>query len=257
MKIIGIIPARMESSRFPGKPMEKIAGMPMIGHVYKRALMSKRMDEVYVATCNHEIKDYIESIGGKALMTSSSHQRCTDRVSEAVGKVELETQGKIDIVVLIQGDEPMLTPQMIDEAIAPIIESKGEIKVTNLMARLNTWEECMDPNEIKVVVDLNKNALYFSRSFIPFQRQKSSELLNIFKQVCIIPFTRDYLTRFSDLEPTPLEVAESIDMLRILEHGEKVRMVETKDKTYSVDTKEDLIKVEKIILKDQITQRYL
>ena len=137
--IIGIIPARMGSSRFPGKPMAKIAGVPMIGHCYFRAAMSRTLDAVYVATCDEEIADYVHSVGGKAIMTSPDHQRASDRTAEALKHIEDETGQSVDIVVMIQGDEPMLRPAMIDEAVAPMLKDDS-ILVTNLMAPLKDEE---------------------------------------------------------------------------------------------------------------------
>jgi len=245
LKIIGIIPARMGSSRFPGKPMAKIHGMPMIGHVFMRSKMSESLNEVYVATCDQEIAEYIESMGGKAVMTSTCHERCTDRVAEALLSVEKETNEKVDIVVNIQGDEPMLTPGMIDEAVKPMIED-STLDCVNLMAPLRTKEEHEDPNEVKVVVDKSNFAMYFSREPIP-SRKKGAKEVPMNKQVCIMPFTRDFLIKFNYLEPTPLEIVESIDMLRAMEHGHKVKMEPTEVITYSVDTPEDLKKVEKMM----------
>ena len=152
MKIIGIIPARMESSRFPGKPMADILGMPMIGHVYQRCKLSEILNEVYVATCDNVIYDYIESIGGKAVMTAGSHQRATDRVAEALINIEKSKGEKIDIVVMIQGDEPMIVPQMIELAVNPLINDQS-VKVSNLMKKVKSNKEWIDPNEVKVVVD--------------------------------------------------------------------------------------------------------
>ena len=130
--IIGIIPARMGSSRFPGKPMAGIAGVPMIGHCYYRAAQSKTLDAVYVATCDDEIADYIQSVGGRAIMTSPDHQRASDRTAEALKHIEDQTGNRADIVVMIQGDEPMLRPAMIDEAVAPMLADANPILVTNL-----------------------------------------------------------------------------------------------------------------------------
>jgi len=252
--ILGIIPARMESSRFPGKPLAKISGICMVGHVFFRSKMSKLLDDVYVATCNQEIIDYVKSINGKAIMTSNKHKRASDRVAEAVLKIESETNKKIDIVVMIQGDEPMIFPEMIDEAVKPLIEDSN-ILVSNLMAPLKTKEEHEDPNEVKVVADNNNFALYFSREPIPSGKKEPNEG-NKNKQVCVIPFKRDFLIEFNELEPTPLEVIESIDMLRVLEHGYKVKMVPTKFDTYSVDNKKDLEKVEKLMQKDELFKKY-
>ncbi|MBI5140280.1 MAG: 3-deoxy-manno-octulosonate cytidylyltransferase [Candidatus Vogelbacteria bacterium] len=243
-KVIGIIPARMSSTRFPGKPLAKIQGIPMIGHVYFGSKKSKSLAEVYVATCDQKIFDYIESIGGKAVMTAKSHERATDRTAECLLKIEKQTGDKIDFVVMIQGDEPMIVPQMIDEAVQPLLEDDN-ILVSNLVAPLLIRDEQNDPNEVKVVIDQQGYALYFSREPIPSWEKGGTNILML-KQVCIIPFRRDFLIKFNQLTQTPLEIAESIDMLRILEHGYKVKTILSKHKTYSVDTPEDLSRVEKL-----------
>jgi 3-deoxy-manno-octulosonate cytidylyltransferase (CMP-KDO synthetase) len=249
MYVIGIIPARMASSRFPGKPLAKICGTPMIGHVYKRSKLSKTMDEVYIATCDLEIMDYARSIGARAVMTSPAHERASDRAAEAMLKIENELGHRVDIVVMIQGDEPMLHPEMIDESIEPILNDP-KINVVNLMSPLKNQIEHEDPNEVKVVTDLNNFALYFSREPIP-SRKKGAKEIPMLKQVCIIPFRRDFLMKFNELEPTPLEIIESVDMMRVLEHGYKVKMVPTNFTTYSVDTKDDLDYVEKCMKEEQ------
>jgi 3-deoxy-manno-octulosonate cytidylyltransferase (CMP-KDO synthetase) len=254
VNIIGIIPARMDSSRFPGKPMEKIHGIPMIGHVYFRSKMADVFNEVYVATCDEEILDYITSIGGKAVMTSKGHERASDRTAEAMLKIEDETGSHIDIVVMIQGDEPMLYPQMIEEAVQPM-KDDSKINVVNLLGEIKTSKEFEDPNEVKVVVDKNNFALYFSREPIP-STKKGADKVEMFKQVCIIPFRRDFLLEYNKMEQTPLEIIESVDMLRILENGGKVKMVPTEHETYSVDTKEDLEKVEGFMRKDEFIKKY-
>lgn len=253
--IIGIIPARMESSRFPGKPLAKINDIPMIGHVYFRSKMSSLLDDVYVATCNEEIKEYISSINGKTIMTSNKHKRASDRIAEALIKIEDNLGKKIDIVVMIQGDEPMIFPDMIDEAIKPFLEDQS-IVVSNLMALIKTKTEHEDPNEVKVVIDRNNFALYFSREPIPSNKKESNDEYML-KQVCIIPFARDFLIKFNKLEPTPLEIIESVDMMRVLEHGYKVKMIPTSYNTYSVDTIDDLKKVEKLLNKDKLTKKYI
>jgi 3-deoxy-manno-octulosonate cytidylyltransferase (CMP-KDO synthetase) len=226
----------------------------MLGHVYFRSKMAKVLDDVYVATCDEEIKKYIESIGGKAIMTSDKHERASDRVAEALLKIEKETGQRKDIIVMIQGDEPMVVPEMIEEAVQPMLKDES-ILVTNLMARIRTRKEYEDPNEVKVVVDKYNHALYFSREPIP-SRKKGATKIPMLKQVCIIPFRRDFLVEFSRLEPTPLEKIESVDMLRILEHGYKVKMVLTKFETYSVDTPEDLRFVEERMTRDPLPNQY-
>lgn len=256
MKIIAIIPARMGSSRFPGKPMADICGMPMIGHVYKRVKMSKRLNEVYVATCDQVILDYIESIGGKAVMTSDCHERCSDRCAEAMLKIEMETGEKCDIMVMVQGDEPLTFPEMIDEAIEPMVQDTSLV-ITNLVADLESIEAFENPNEVKVVMDREGFALYFSREPIP-SRKKGVLDVPMKKQVCVIPFTRDFLLEYNAMEPTPLEIIESVDMMRILENGQKVKMIPTRYKTKAVDTQEDLIKVSEMMHIDSLFQgRYL
>lgn len=255
MNIIGIIPARMASSRFPNKPMAPIAGMPMIGHVYHRSKMCSLLDEVYVATCDDEIMKYIESEGGKAIMTANTHERASDRAAEALLTIEKNTGNKVDIVVMIQGDEPMITPGMIDAAIQPLIDQPNVIKITNLMADFNTQEEHEDPNEVKVVVDKFNNALYFSREPIPSRKKGVSEI-PMKKQVCIIPFERDFLMEYNDMEQTPLEIIESVDMMRLLENDLKVKMVPTDVFTLAVDTQEDLDRVVEAMVNDILIKEY-
>lgn len=254
MNIVAIIPARMASSRFPGKPLAQISGMPMIGHVYFRSKMSKTLSDVYVATCDSEIAEYIGSIGGKAVMTADTHERASDRCAEAMMKIEKDTGKTIDIVVMIQGDEPMVYPEMIDKAVGPLLKD-GAIQVVNLMGSLKSREEHDDPNEVKVVADRNDFALYFSREPIPSWKKGAKEL-PMLKQICIIPFRRDYLLRFNALPQTPLEIAESVDMLRVLEHGDKVKMVPVDFDTYSVDTPDDLKKVELLMEGDPLFPSY-
>jgi 3-deoxy-manno-octulosonate cytidylyltransferase (CMP-KDO synthetase) len=254
MKIVGIIPARMESSRFPGKPLAKILGIPMIGHVYHRCKMAQILDDVYVATCNPEIFSYIESIGGKAIMTSNAHERASDRAAEALSKIEVNKKYKLDIIVMLQGDEPMVHPDMIEAAIRPLIKDKN-IPVSNLMSKIKNKMEWEDPNEVKLVKDLEDNALYFSREPIP-SNKKYNEKFSIYKQVCIIPFRREALIKYTKLDPTPLEEIESVDMNRFLEHGFKVKLVESNYETLAVDTVEDLKKVEKRMKKDSLIKLY-
>lgn len=254
MVIIGIIPARMASTRFPGKPLAKIQGIPMVGHVYFRSKMSKSLNEVYAATCDEKIANYVESIGGKAILTSDKHKRASDRTAEAMLKIEKATGEKVDIVVMIQGDEPMIYPEMIDSAVEPMKEDKT-LQVVNLMVPMKTREEQEDPNEVKVVVDRENFAMYFSREPIPSWK-KGARGIPMLKQVCIIPFRRDFLIKFNHLEPTPLEIIESIDMLRVMEHGYKVKMVMNRYDTYSVDTKKDLIRVNNLMLNDELVLHY-
>ena len=254
MKIIAIIPARMGSSRFPGKPMVLIHGVPMIGHCYYRTSMCPSVSETYVATCDQEIYDYIYSIGGRAIMTSSSHERASDRTAEAMLKIEAETGCKVDIVVMVQGDEPMVTPKMISEALHPF-KMDSKVNVVNLMAKMSTVEEFQDPNEVKVVVNNNSDAIYFSREPIPSLKKGAKEV-TMLKQVCVIPFKRNYLLEFNEMQETELERIESVDMMRVIENGDKVRMVMTEADSYSVDTEDDRKNVEEKMFHDQIMLDY-
>ena len=221
--------------------MVKILGKPMIDHVYKRVIECPLVTEIAVATCDQVIYDYICSIGGNAVMTSTSHERASDRCAEALIKIEEQKNCLFDIVVIIQGDEPMVHPDMIREALEPMI-ADPTVLVVNLLGEIRDDKEFEDRNCIKVVCDLQGNALYFSREPIPTRHRQAGSARS--KQICIIPFRRDFLLEYTRLAPTPLEVAESVDMMRILEHGLKVRMVATKHQTQSVDTPEDLKLVE-------------
>ncbi len=247
MKILAIIPARMGSSRFPGKPMAKINGKPMIGHVYERVAQCELLTRTIVATCDKEIFDYIISIGGMAVMTSNKHERASDRCAEALKFMENEEGITYDIMVLVQGDEPMTHPDMISDSLKPFSEDKN-IQVVNLLGDIVSEEEFEDRNCIKVVCDIESNAIYFSREPIP-TRVKVKQI-SMKKQICIIPFKRDFLLKYTSLDPTPLEIAESIDMMRVIEHGFKVKMIPTSHQTYAVDTKEDLLRVQQLMKAD-------
>ncbi len=243
----------MSSSRFPGKPMEDINGIPMIGHCYFRARLCKSLDQVYVATCDDIIFDYINSIGGKAIMTSKNHERASDRAAEALYKIEKSLQEKFDIVVMLQGDEPMVTPNMINKSLEPFKDKN--VEVVNLYSKITNTDEYEDPNEVKVVLDNYNDAIYFSREPIPSSK-KGAKNFDIFKQVCVIPFRRKALMDFNNLEETPLEIIESVDMMRIIENGKKVRMVKIEEDSYSVDVKSDLDKVIKLMKTDTLVDSY-
>ncbi len=255
MSIIACIPARLNSSRFPGKPMALLHGMPMIGHVFHRTRLCTTIDDLYIATCDQEIYDYIISEGGKAIMTKDSHEGCIDRCAEALFKIENERGEKIEAMTIIQGDEPMIHPEMISSATQALL-SDPTVNLVNLMAPLVTKEEIHDPNEIKVVVDCNNHALYFSREPIP-SRKKTKYIPTVYKQVCVIPFRRDFLVQFNQMDRTNLECIESIDMLRALENDYRVKMVPTKHRTLSVDTQQDLEKVSQLMENDSLMSQYL
>ena len=240
MKIIGIIPARMGSSRFPGKPLAKINGAPMIEHVYRRCEAANMLDAVYIATCDEEIMAATEAFGGNAIMTSNTHERASDRVAEAARDLEA------DIIVMIQGDEPMIEPEMIDAAVQPLLDDPNVV-CSNLAAPIRTVEDFRSPNTIKVAIAGNGDALYFSREPIPNCQNQAFGDFPAWKQVCVIPFRREFLFRYTELTPMPLEEAESVDMLRALEHGIPIRLVETDRPTQAVDTPEDLKLVESLL----------
>jgi 3-deoxy-manno-octulosonate cytidylyltransferase (CMP-KDO synthetase) len=254
MTIIAVIPARMGSSRYPGKPLADIHGLPMVGHVALRTAMCPRLAATYIATCDGEIMDFAASRGIRAVMTADTHTRCTDRTAEAMLAIEKDLGRRVDIVVMVQGDEPMVTPGMIEAAIAPLLE-EPDLQVVNLMADLADAAEFEDPNEVKVVTDLRNNALYFSREPIP-SRKKGAATVPMKKQVCVIPFRRDYLLRYTSLPESPLEIIESVDMMRVLENGDAVRMAPVPERTLSVDTPEDLARVVEMMRDDPLRGLY-
>ena len=235
--------------------MALIHGMPMIGHCYHRVRLCDTLDDTFVATCDQEIYDYIESIGGKAIMTADIHERASDRAAEAMAKIEKIKGKKVDILVMVQGDEPMDTPEMITEALAPM-EWDEAVQVVNLMGRIDNEEEFDDANVVKVVVGQDSNAIYFSREPIP-SRKKSTDDVPMLKQICVIPFRRDYLLEFNKTPQTPLERIESVDMLRVIESGGAVRMVMTEYPSVGVDTSQDLEFVEKVMIGDLLMEKYL
>ena len=254
MKAIGIIPARMGASRFPGKPLAAMLGMPMIGHCYHRTRLAPGLDAAYVATCDESIADYVRGIGGDAVITASSHNRATTRTAEALEIIERETGERIDIVVMVQGDEPLISPETIGETLKHF--SDPAVEIVNVISKLRSLGAFMDKNNVKVVVDLNSDALYFSREPIP-SPWKGWEHLPRYMQTGIIAFRRDVLMRFNAMEETPLEQYESVDMNRVLESGGRIRMVPTEAFTIGVDTEEELAEAEKYLRNDPTLSRYL
>jgi 3-deoxy-manno-octulosonate cytidylyltransferase (CMP-KDO synthetase) len=252
MKTAVIIPARMGSSRFPGKPLAPILGKSMIEHVYRRCSMAAGLQGVYIATCDEEIREATEAFGGQVIMTADTHQRASERTAEAVEKLD------VDIVVMVQGDEPLTHPDMIDLAVQPLLDDP-EIVCSNLTSKIHSPQEFKDPSTIKVVMDSRGFALYFSREPVPttgMQGFFDDSKVPLFKQVCIIPFRKEFLLRYVEMEPTPLEIAESIDMLRLLENGYRVKMVESDFDTHAVDTPEDLRLVEQMMGTDPLLKEY-
>ena len=236
--IIAVIPARYASTRFEGKPLAMIMGKPMIQHVYERAVRSGSVDEVVVATDDERIERCVREFGGKVVMTSSSHHTGTDRIAEVARK------STADIIVNVQGDEPLLDPNMIEEVIAPLIKD-SEISVVTLASRITDPADFVDLSNVKVVMDPRCNVLFMSRAPIP--HPKSREHYCVHKQIGLYAFRREYLIAFAAMRQTPLEVIEGVELLRVIESGHKLRAAITECRTYSVDTPADLAEVIRIM----------
>lgn len=253
--IIGIIPARMAATRFPNKPLAKINGMPMIGHVYHRSMLCKNLSDVIVATCDLEICDYISSIGGKCIMTKNTHERATDRTGEALEKIINKINEEIDGALMIQGDEPLLNPTLLDEMISFHTNQKLPY-ITNLISKIHSIEEFNNPNIVKVVKDKNDRILYMSRSPIP-SGAKFIGKLPMWKQLGLILFTQDALKLFGKLVPTKLEIIESVDMNRILENELKIIAYPTNELSQAVDIRDDILLVEELMQNDKLFSNYI
>ncbi|OGP90353.1 MAG: 3-deoxy-manno-octulosonate cytidylyltransferase [Deltaproteobacteria bacterium RBG_16_48_10] len=249
MKIVAIIPARYGSTRFEGKPLADILGKPMIQWVYEGACQSNLIDKVIVATDDQRIMEAVEQFGGNAVMTSTAHATGSDRVAEVAQKVRAE------IIVNVQGDEPLLRGNIIDKAIRPLLKDSS-ISLSTLMTRIKEVKDWLNPNVAKVVVDQKGFALYFSRSPIPFPRDLNVEKLlsassreksplphRIFKHIGVYVYRRDFLLRYFKLKHTPLEKLEKLEQLRALENGFSIKVIPVDYKPFSVDTPDDLKKV--------------
>jgi 3-deoxy-manno-octulosonate cytidylyltransferase (CMP-KDO synthetase) len=228
---VAIIPARFNSTRFPGKPLADIDGKPLIEHVYCRVRQARGIDHIIVATDDVRIRKAVERFGGTAVMTSNDHPSGTDRLAEAAHGLDPDT-----LVMNIQGDEPMIEPAVIDQAIASA--GARDAEMVTVMTRLDP-SEADDPNRVKVVVDGNGNALYFSRSRIP---TKGTTFLHI----GLYGYRVRFLQQFTKLHPTPLEQAERLEQLRALEHGYRIRVVEVESESWGIDTPEDLERFKRI-----------
>lgn len=235
---VAIIPARYGSTRLPGKALIDIEGKPLIRRVYERVSGATMVSRVVVATDDPRIADAITSFGGEAVMTSPEHKSGTDRVAEAA----LKTGG--EIIVNVQGDEPLIDPRLIDRVIEKILEDE-EISCSTAASPISDEAVYRDPNAVKVVLDSKGRALYFSRSSIPFYRDRGFG--GAYLHVGIYCFRREFLSIYTSLEPTPLEQAEKLEQLRILEHGFSIGVVITDYVSIGVDTSEDLEKVRGII----------
>lgn len=249
MKTIAVIPARMGSTRFPGKPTAQLLGRPMLEHVYKRVALSRALDATYIATCDEEIRLTAESFGANVIMTADTHERASDRVAEAIADIDAE------LIVMVQGDEPMTHPDMIDTAVAPF-QHDSQLSCVNLARKIDNETDFLDTNTIKVVMNQQGDAIYMSRQPIPTLSKSGFTQTTAYKQVCIIPFRRTMLLEYTHLPPTPLEQLESVDMLRLIEHGYRVKMVNTAFNTQAVDTEADLTRVAKLMETDPLLTNY-
>ncbi|HJV67298.1 MAG TPA: 3-deoxy-manno-octulosonate cytidylyltransferase [Geomonas sp.] len=245
MKITAVIPARYASTRFEGKALVDIMGKPMVQHVYERACKATLVSEVIVATDDERIADCVRGFGGRVEMTSASHETGTDRLAEVAQRLDA------DIIVNVQGDEPLIDPGMIDQAIPPLLED-ATLPMATLKTRIKNLHDFLSPNVVKVVADLCGNVLYFSRSPLPFFRDKWNDLkddafvsgkLLCYKHVGLYVYRRDFLPVFASLQPTYLELAEKLEQLRVLENGHRIKVVETQFESIGVDTPADLDKV--------------
>ena len=249
MKITGIIPARMASSRLPGKPLKKIKGLSMIEHVRRRALMCKLIDNVLVATCDQEIIDEVKSHNGKAVMTSATHESCVDRVEEAADKIDA------DIIINVQGDMPLVSPYSLEKLIQPMLDNES-IDYTDMISPITNDDEIHNHNVVKVVKSLINNAIYYTRLPIPYSLKTSNSDNICHKQLGINAYRKNALKRFAELERTPLEIIESIDMLRLIENNVAIRTVEIHERTIGVDTQEDLKLSRELMYNDSLFQTY-
>ena len=241
MKITAVIPARYSSTRFEGKALADILGKPMVQHVYERTARAKLVGSVIVATDDERIASVVRSFGGHAEMTSRDHESGTDRLAEVAARLDC------DIVVNVQGDEPLIEPAMIDEGIAPLIEDEA-ITVGTLKSRIRNLHDFLSPNVVKVVTDREGIALYFSRSPLPHFRDKWNDLkdesfasgkLLCYKHVGLYVYRREFLLKYAQMPPTFLEMAEKLEQLRVLENGYRIKVVETSYDSIGVDTPAD------------------
>ncbi|WP_293959172.1 3-deoxy-manno-octulosonate cytidylyltransferase [uncultured Fusobacterium sp.] len=241
MKFLGVIPSRYASTRLEGKPLKDICGHTMVEWVYKRALKSK-LDGVVVATDDERIVDEVKSFGGNVILTRKDHINGTSRIAEVC-----ETYTDYDVIVNIQGDEPLIEPDMINSIIDSFIED-NTIPMSTLKYKLTDMAEIENPNAVKVVTDKNDFAIYFSRSVIPYPRNLN--MVNYYKHVGIYGYKRDFVMEYAKMASTPLELSESLEQLRVLENGYKIKVLETPYKIIGVDTQEELERVREYITKN-------
>jgi 3-deoxy-manno-octulosonate cytidylyltransferase (CMP-KDO synthetase) len=242
MSIIAFIPSRYDSSRFPGKPLALIAGKPMIQHVYQCASACPDISRVYITTDDERIFNSVEGFGGKAVMTRREHPSGTDRIAEAVQKLDLSAD---DLIVNIQGDQPVFEPTVISHMVAPLIEDSS-IPMSTLKYRIKEREKIENSNIVKVVTDNRGFALYFSRCPIPLYRDIKTKH-EYYKHLGFYAYRRDFILEFNRLSGGRLEAAEKLEQLRALEHGFRIKVIEAASDSIEVDAPEDIEKVEALI----------
>ena len=243
MKVLCVIPARYASTRLPGKPLKDIAGKPMICRVYERACMAARVEKVIVATDDERILQAVKENGGLAMMTAKDHPTGTDRLAEVA-----EAFPDMDLIINVQGDEPLIEPSLIDD-LAAVFDEDAELRMATVMTEMKDEEEQKNPNNVKVVTDCKGYALYFSRSLLPYPRRQG--MAPVYKHVGIYAYKRDFLLSYAKMESTPLEQSESLEQLRALENGYRIKVIETKHRFVGVDTEEDLREVNEIYARMQ------
>ncbi len=236
-KVLCVIPARYASTRLPGKPLKDIQGKPMIVRVYERAREARRLLDTVVATDDERIKAALEAAGGKAVMTRSDHPTGTDRLAEVAEKYP-----DVDTILNVQGDEPLIDPALIDELAAAFDEDE-ELAMATVATPIEDEAERDNPNNVKVVLDKQGYALYFSRSRIPYPRKAGAP---VYKHIGIYAYRRSFLLAYAKMAPTPLETSESLEQLRALENGYRIKVITTDRKFVGVDTEEDLKRVNEI-----------
>lgn len=252
MRVLCFIPARMASSRYPGKPLAPLLGLPLVLHVYRRCRMLAGVDEVIVTTCDEEIAEAARADGATVIMTRDTHPGCVDRVEEAIEYLP-EPPADDDLILMVQGDEVLVTPQMMSAVIDAYRAEPSP--VVNLASPLSKPEDQDDPNAVKVVAAPDGRALFFSRSAIP-NRSRAPGVV-AFQQTGVIGFSAAFLKTFGKLPQTPLELIEKIDMLRTLEHGYPIRIVKADRETIGVDTLADLARAEGVLREDPVTRDYM
>jgi 3-deoxy-manno-octulosonate cytidylyltransferase (CMP-KDO synthetase) len=245
MNAVGIIPVRLESSRLSNKAILDICGLPMFVHTCKRALLAKTLDEVFLATDNKIISEIANKHNIKVIMTSTTHKNSTERIAEACEKIDC------DIIVNIQGDEPLLYPEHIDKIVSPmLIDSTIQVSIG-----ITTFSKNNSPSDIKAVFDLNQDILFFSRNDIPLNYKK--HIMDFWKLVFIVPHRKKWVQKYLVWEQTPLELIEDNHFLRLVEHGVKIKAVEVNGAKISVDTQEDLNDVRALMEIDKLKNNYL